>query len=122
MIARMTNLVVADNSGAKLVRCIGIPGYSYKRYAYVGDIITVTVKEALPSSNIKVGTIHRAVVVRTAKEFRRKDGSYVKFDDNACVLLQPTGEPVGTRVFGPIPKEVREKGFAKIASLASMVV
>ncbi len=120
MLQMRSMLTVADNSGAKKVMLIGIPGRGRKRYAYIGDIITVTVKEADPKSDIKKGTILHAVVVRTRKEKRRKDGSYIRFDDNACVILQSrtAKEPKGTKVFGPVAKEVRDLGFSKIAALA----
>jgi large subunit ribosomal protein L14 len=122
MIQRYTYLNVADNSGAKKVQCIGIPGGARKKYATLGDVITVTVKQASPDGNAKKGKIYRAVVVRTAKEVRRPDGSYVKFGDNAVVLLNQYGEPQGTRILGPIAREVRNKGFTKIASLAPEVI
>ncbi len=122
MIPREAKLVVADNSGAKIAECIGIPRYSNKKYAYVGDVITVAIKSAIPASNVKPGSVYRAVVIRTRKEIRRKDGSYVRFDDNACALLNQQGDPIGTRIFGPVAREVREKKFAKIASLAEEVI
>ncbi|HHJ64426.1 MAG TPA: 50S ribosomal protein L14 [Aquifex aeolicus] len=121
MIQRQSYMNVADNSGARRVQVIGIP-YAPRKYASLGDVITVTVKDALPDGNAKKGKIYRAVVVRTAKEVRRPDGSYIKFDDNACVLLNQYGEPLGTRVLGPIAREVRNRGFTKIASLAPEVV
>jgi large subunit ribosomal protein L14 len=121
MIQRQTYCNVADNSGAKKVQVIGIP-YAPRKYAVPGDVVTVTVKEAAPNSPAKKGNIYRAVVVRTRKEIRRPDGSYIKFDDNAVVLLNQYGEPLGTRVLGPIAREVRNKGFTKIASLAPEVV
>ncbi len=121
MIQRQTYCNVADNSGAKKVQVIGIP-YAPKKYAVPGDVVTVTVKDAAPDSPAKKGNIYRAVVVRTRKEIRRPDGSYIKFDDNAVVLLNQYGEPLGTRVLGPIAREVRNKGFTKIASLAPEVV
>ncbi len=122
MIQRTTRLVVADNSGAKEVMCIGILGYSNKRYATVGDRIVVSVKKAVPRASVEEGDVVRAVVVRTRKEIRRKDGSYVRFDDNAVVLLNQYGEPLGTRVFGPVARELREKGFTRIISLAPEVI
>jgi large subunit ribosomal protein L14 len=122
MIQRYTYLNVADNSGAKKVQCIGIPGGAKKKYATLGDVITITVKQAAPDGTAKKGKIYRAVVVRTAKEVRRPDGSYVKFDDNAVVLLNQYGDPLGTRILGPIAREVRNKGFTKIASLAPEVI
>ena len=122
MIQQETRLAVADNSGAKEVRCIRVLGGTKKRYAHTGDIIVVTVKSAIPSGNIKKGTVSKAVVVRTKKETRRPDGSYIRFDDNACVLLNNAGELVGTRIFGPVARELREKQFMKIVSLAPEVL
>lgn len=122
MIQKETRLVVADNSGAKEVLCINVLGGTKRRYARVGDLITVTVKSAIPTSNIKKGTVSLAVVVRTKKERRRKDGSYIRFDDNACVLLNNAKEPVATRIFGPVARELRDKQFMKIVSLAPEVV
>jgi large subunit ribosomal protein L14 len=122
MIQKETRLKVADNSGAKEVLCINVLGGSNKRYAAVGDKIIVTVKSAIPVGNIKKGTVSTAVVVRTKKEHRRKDGSYVRFDDNACVLLNNVNEPIATRIFGPVARELREKKFMKIISLAPEVV
>jgi large subunit ribosomal protein L14 len=122
MIQRETKVEVADNSGAKWGKCIGILGGSGKKYAYIGDIIVIAVKSAIPNSKISKGDVKRAVVVRTTKETRRKDGSYIRFDDNAVVIINDKGEPEGTRVFGPIPREIREKGFVKIASLAPEIV
>lgn len=113
---------MADNSGAKEVLCIKVLGGTRRRYASVGDRIIVTVKHALPSGNIKKGTISKAVVVRTKKEIRRNDGSYIRFDDNAVVLLSNTGEMIGTRIFGPVARELREKQFMKIVSLAPEVL
>jgi len=115
-------LEVADNSGAKRVQCIKVLGGSHKRYARLGDIIVVSVKEALPNSNIKKGTVTKAVVVRTKKEQRRIDGSYIRFDQNAAVLINAEGEPVGTRIFGPVARELRWKEFTKIISLAPEVL
>jgi large subunit ribosomal protein L14 len=114
--------MVADNSGAKEVLCIKVLGGTRKRYASVGDHIIVTVKNALPSGNIKKGTVSKAVVVRTSKEIRRNDGSYIRFDDNAVVLLNQAGEMIGTRIFGPVARELREKQFMKIVSLAPEVL
>jgi large subunit ribosomal protein L14 len=114
--------MVADNSGAKEVLCIKVLGGTRKRYASVGDHIIVTVKNALPSGNIKKGTVSKAVVVRTSKEIRRQDGSYIRFDDNAVVLLNQAGEMIGTRIFGPVARELREKQFMKIVSLAPEVL
>ena len=122
MIQQETRLAVADNSGAKEVLCIRVLGGPKKRYAHTGDIIVVTVKSAIPSGNIKKGTVSKAVVVRTKKETRRPDGSYIRFDDNACVLLNNAGELVGTRIFGPVARELREKQFMKIVSLAPEVL
>ena len=122
MIQQESRLKVADNSGAKEVLCIKVLGGSKRRYANIGDTIVVTVKDAIPSGNIKKGTVAKAVVVRTRKEIRRPDGSYIRFDDNACVLLNPTGEMRGTRIFGPVSRELRDKQFMKIASLAPEVL
>ncbi|MCQ2226791.1 MAG: 50S ribosomal protein L14 [Bacteroidales bacterium] len=121
MIQTESRLSVADNSGAKEVLCIHVLGGSFKRYATVGDLIVVTVKNALPSSEMKKGTVSRAVVVRTKKEVRRADGSYIRFDDNACVLLNNAGEMRGTRIFGPVARELRD-GYMKIVSLAPEVI
>jgi large subunit ribosomal protein L14 len=122
MIQQESRLTVADNSGAKEVLCIRVLGGTGKRYATIGDKIIVTVKNALPSGNIKKGTVSRAVVVRTKKEIRRNDGSYIRFDDNAVVLLNAAGEMIGTRIFGPVARELREKQFMKIISLAPEVL
>lgn len=122
MIQEYTRLSVTDNSGAKIAMCIKVPGGTKRRYAAVGDIITIVVKDAMPNSQIKKGTMHKAVIVRTKKEYHRKDGSYIRFDDNACILITANKEPVGTRVFGPVAREVRERKFMKIASLAPEVV
>jgi large subunit ribosomal protein L14 len=122
MIQQESRLIVADNSGAKEVLCIRVLGGTKKRYASIGDEIVVTVKDALPSGNIKKGTVTKAVVVRTHKEIRRNDGSYIRFDDNAVVLLTPTDELRGTRIFGPVARELREKQFMKIVSLALEVL
>ncbi len=122
MVQQESRLTVADNSGAKEVLCIKVLGGTRKRYARVGDRIIVTVKHALPSGNIKKGTVAKAVVVRTKKETRRADGSYIRFDDNAVVLLNNTGEMIGTRIFGPVARELREKQFMKIVSLAPEVL
>jgi len=123
MIQVESRLRVADNSGAKEVLCIKVLGGSKMRYGSIGDIIVATVKVAAPDSNIKKGTVVKAVVVRTAKENRRNDGTYIKFDDNACVLLNKTTlEPIATRVFGPIARELRGKGFLKIVSMAPEVL
>jgi large subunit ribosomal protein L14 len=122
MVQQESRLTVADNSGAKEVLCIKVLGGTRKRYARVGDRIIVTVKNALPSGNIKKGTVAKAVVVRTKKEIRRNDGSYIRFDDNAVVLLNNAGEMIGTRIFGPVARELREKQFMKIVSLAPEVL
>ncbi len=122
MIQQETIVNITDNSGAKKALCIKVLGGSGRRYATVGDTIVVTVKEALPTSNIKSGTVIRAVVVRTRKEIRRRDGSYIRFDDNAVVLINETGEPVATRVFGPVARELREKKYNRIVSLAPEVL
>ncbi|MCK5104054.1 MAG: 50S ribosomal protein L14 [Cyclobacteriaceae bacterium] len=122
MIQQESRLNVADNSGAKEVLCIRVLGGTKRRYASIGDKIIVTVKTALSSSSLKKGTVSRAVVVRTKKEVRRKDGSYIRFEDNAVVLLTPTDEPRGTRIFGPVARELRDKQFMKIVSLAPEVL
>ena len=122
MIQQESRLTVADNSGAKEVLCVRVLGGTGKRYASVGDKIVVTVKSALTSSSLKKGTVSRAVVVRTKKEVRRKDGSYIRFEDNAAVLLTAQDEPRGTRIFGPVARELREKQFMKIVSLAPEVL
>jgi len=122
MIQQETKLNVADNSGAKEVLCIRVLGGTRKRYASVGDKIVVTVKSAMTSSALKKGTVSKAVVVRTKKEVRRKDGSYIRFEDNAAVLLTAQDEPRGTRIFGPVARELREKQFMKIVSLAPEVI
>jgi len=117
-----SRLTVCDNTGARVAMCIHVQGSSGRRYSYIGDIINVTIKDALPNAPIKKGDKGRAVIVRTKKEYRRSDGSYIRFDDNACVLINEAREPKGTRVFGPVARELREKGFTKIISLASEVV
>ena len=122
MIQVQTTMTVADNSGAKKVACIRVLGGTRKRYARVGDIIIVAVKEALPHSKVKKGDVMRAVVVRTVKETRRPDGSYIRFDDNSAVLINPQGDPIGTRIFGPVARELRAKRFMKIISLAPEVL
>ncbi|MCH7575493.1 MAG: 50S ribosomal protein L14 [Candidatus Marinimicrobia bacterium] len=122
MIQQETRLKVADNTGAKEVLCIRVLGGSKRRYASVGDLIVVTIKSALPGGVVKKGETSRAVVVRTKKEVRRKDGSYIRFDENAAVLLNPQNEPAGTRVFGPVARELREKNYMKIVSLAPEVI
>ena len=122
MIQQETRLAVADNSGAKEALCIRVLGGTKKRYATVGDKIIVSIKNAIPSGNVKKGTVSKAVVVRTKKEIRRNDGSYIRFDDNAIVLLNTAGELVGTRIFGPVARELREKDYMKIISLAPEVL
>ena len=122
MISTESRLTVADNSGAKEVLCMHVLGGTRRRYASLGDMIVVTVKSAMPSSQVKKGTVSKAVVVRTTKEVRRKDGSYIRFEDNAAVLLNAQDEPRGTRIFGPVARELREKQFMKIVSLAPEVI
>ena len=122
MIQQESRLLVADNSGAKEVLCIRVLGGTGRRYASIGHKIVVTVKSALPASEVKKGTVTKAVVVRTKKEIRRNDGSYIRFDDNACVLLNQAGEIRGTRIFGPVARELREKQYMKIISLAPEVL
>jgi len=122
MIQNETVLQVADNSGARRVKCIKVLGGSKRRYARVGDVIVVAVKEAVPNGKVKKGEVQRAVVVRTAKEFRRADGSSIRFDENAAVLLSKQNEPMGTRIFGPVTRELRTKGYMKIVSLAPEVL
>jgi len=122
MIQVLTNLNVADNSGAKRVQCIRILGGTRRRYASIGDVIVVSVKDAIPNGAIKKGTVARAVIVRTSKEFGRKDGTYIRFSDNAAVLINEQGEPRGTRIFGPVARELRDKKFMRIASLAPEVL
>lgn len=122
MIQEETNLIVADNSGAKKVRCIRVLGGSDRRYAGVGDLIVVSIKTAIPGGAVKKGEVSRAVVVRTKKETRRSDGSYIRFDENAAVLINNENEPKGTRIFGPVARELREKQFMKIISLAPEVL
>jgi large subunit ribosomal protein L14 len=122
MIQMKSVLDVADNSGAKRVVCIKVLGGSRRRYATLGDIIVVAVREAIPNSKIAKGTVHKAVIVRTARQVAREDGSFIKFDDNSAVLLNATMEPVGTRIFGPVARELRAKKFMKILSLAPEVL
>jgi len=122
MIQAETKLLAADNSGAKKLYCIRVLGGSKRRYARIGDTIVVSVKEAIPNAKVKKGDVMRAVVVRTKKELRRPDGSYIKFDDNSAVLINPQGEPIGTRIFGPVARELRAKKFMKIISLAPEVL
>jgi large subunit ribosomal protein L14 len=122
MIQVKTLLNVADNSGAKLVQCIKVLGGTRRRYARIGDIIVVAVKDALPNAAIKKGTVEKAVVVRTRKEFHRPDGTFIRFDDNACVVIDVNNNPKGKRIFGPVARELREKDFMKIVSLAPEVL
>ena len=122
MIQMRSILEVADNSGAKRLGCIKVLGGTRRRYATLGDIIIVSIKDALPNSKIKKGDVARAVIVRTKKEVKRLDGSYIKFDDNSAVLINPQGDPVGTRIFGPVARELRAKRFMKIISLAPEVL
>jgi large subunit ribosomal protein L14 len=122
MIQQESRLTVADNSGAKEVLCIRVLGGTRKKYASIGDKIVVSIKNAIPSGNIKKGSVQKAVVVRTKKEIRRADGSYIRFDDNAVVMLNTAGEMIGTRIFGPVARELREKQFMKIVSLAPEVL
>lgn len=123
MVQRESELTVADNSGAKIAKIFGIPGGSKRRYAYVGDVVNVSVQKALPNGAIKKHEVCKAVIVRVHKEYRRKDGTYIRFDDNACVLIDPKNKtPRGTRIFGPVARELKEKGFDKIVSLAPEVL
>ncbi len=122
MIQQESMLKIADNSGAKSALCIRVLGGSKRRYASIGDVVVVTVKDAIPNSPVKKGEVVRAVIVRTAKEVRRRDGTHIRFDDNAAVLLTPQGEPRGTRIFGPVGRELREKRDMKIVSLAPEVL
>ena len=122
MIQAETKLLSADNSGAKQLYCIKVLGGSRRRYATLGDVVVVSVKEALPNSKVKKGEVHKAVVVRTAKEVARPDGTFIKFDDNSAVLINNAREPIGTRIFGPVARELRAKNFMKIISLAPEVI
>lgn len=122
MIQMQTNLAVADNSGAKSIRCIKVLGGSRKRYARVGDIISASVRVAMPGGGVKKGQVVKCVIVRTKKELRRRDGSYIRFDQNAAVIINEQKEPIGTRIFGPVARELREKQFMKIVSLAPEVI
>jgi large subunit ribosomal protein L14 len=122
MIQEESNLQVADNSGAKRVRCIRILGGHERRYAGLGDVVVVSVKAAIPNGQVKKGEVSKAVIVRTKKESRRRDGSYIRFDENAVVLLNAQGEPRGTRIFGPVARELRERQYMKIVSLAPEVI
>ena len=122
MIQQESVLRIVDNTGAKRALCIRVLGGSKRRYARIGDVIVITVKDAIPNAPVKKGDIAKAVVVRTSKEMRRRDGSYIRFDDNAAVLINPNGEPRGTRIFGPVGRELREKRYMKIVSLAPEVL
>ncbi len=122
MIQTETRLTVADNSGARVLYCIKVLGGSRRRYASLGDVIVVSVKDAIPNAKVKKGDVHKAVVVRTSKEVRRPDGSYIRFDDNSAVLINNQREPLGTRIFGPVARELRAKRFMKIVSLAPEVI
>jgi large subunit ribosomal protein L14 len=122
MIQMQTVMDVADNSGAKKIMCVKVLGGSRRRYASIGDIVVVSVREALPNSKVRKGEVARAVIVRTAKEIERPDGSYIRFDNNSAVLITPQGEPIGTRIFGPVARELRQKKFMKIISLAPEVL
>jgi large subunit ribosomal protein L14 len=122
MIQMQTNLDVADNSGAKRVMCIKVLGGSKRRYATVGDVIVVSIKEAIPRGRVKKGDVRKAIVVRVSKDMKRKDGSTIRFDSNAAVLVNNSGEPIGTRIFGPVPRELRAKNHMKIISLAPEVL
>ena len=122
MIQPQSRLIVTDNSGAKEVMCIHLVGGSYRRYASIGDVITGAVKVAIPGGNVKMHEIVKAVIVRTKKEVRRKDGTYIRFDDNAVVILGEDNNPIGTRIFGPVARELRDKNFMRIVSLASEVI
>ena len=122
MIQQESVLRIADNTGAKKALVIRVLGGSRRRYARVGDVVVATVKDAIPNAPVKKGEVVQAVVVRTSKEMRRKDGTYIRFDDNAAVLINPQGEPRGTRIFGPVARELRERGFMKIVSLAPEVL
>jgi len=122
MIQQESILKIADNTGAKRALCIRVLGGSGRRYARVGDVIVATVKDAIPNAGVKKGDVVRAVIVRTAKEMRRKDGSYIRFDDNAAVLITDAGEPRGTRIFGPVGRELRDRRYMKIVSLAPEVI
>jgi len=122
MIQAQTKLKVADNSGAKIIECIKVLGGSKKRYAQIGDIITASVKKGEPRKEVKEHDVVRAVIVRQRKSYRRGDGSYISFDDNAAVIINQAGQPVGARIFGPVPRELKEKGFHQIVSLAKDVI
>ncbi|HAM78356.1 MAG TPA: 50S ribosomal protein L14 [Treponema sp.] len=122
MLQMQSNLTVADNSGAKLAQVIKVLGGSHRRYAGIGDIVVVAIKEAIPTSTIKEGSVQKAVIVRVAKEYRRPDGTYIRFDDNACVIVDADKNPKGKRIFGPVARELRDMDFMKIVSLAPEVL
>ena len=122
MVQRRSDLTIADNSGAKIGRIVGIPGYSKVKYARIGYVVTLAIQKALPNSGIKRHEVHNGVIVRVHKEQRRKDGTYIRFDDNAAVLIDKNKNPKGTRIFGPVARELKEKGFDKIVSLAPEVL
>jgi large subunit ribosomal protein L14 len=122
LIQQYTRLKIADNSGARVISCIGVPGGSGRKYAYLGDVITASVKEAVPASEISHGSVVKAVIVRTSSPFRRSDGTSIKFDENAAVIIDAEQMPVGSRIFGPIARELRDKNFARIVSLAPEVL
>lgn len=122
MIQMQSKMIVADNSGAKLVQCIKVLGGSHRRYAGIGDVVVVAVKEAIPTSTIKEGSVQKAVIVRVAKEYRRPDGTYIRFDDNACVIVDADKNPKGKRIFGPVARELRDMDYMKIVSLAPEVL
>ena len=122
MLQMQSKMTVADNSGAKLVQCIKVLGGSHRRYAGIGDVVVVAVKEAIPTSTIKEGSVQKAVIVRVAKEYRRPDGTYIRFDDNACVIVVADKNPKGKRIFGPVARELRDMDFMKIVSLAPEVL
>ena len=122
MLQMQSKMTVADNSGAKLVQCIKVLGGSPRRYAGIGDVVVVAVKEAIPTSTIKEGSVQKAVIVRVAKEYRRPDGTYIRFDDNACVIVDADKNPKGKRIFGPVARELRDMDFMKIVSLAPEVL
>ena len=122
MLQMQSKMVVADNSGAKIVQCIKVLGGSHRRYAGIGDVVVVAVKEAIPTSTIKEGSVQKAVIVRVAKEYRRPDGTYIRFDDNACVIVDADKNPKGKRIFGPVARELRDMDYMKIISLAPEVL
>ena len=122
MLQMQSMMTVADNSGAKIVQCIKVLGGSHRRYAGIGDVVVVAVKEAIPTSTIKEGSVQKAVIVRVAKEYRRPDGTYIRFDDNACVIVDENKNPKGKRIFGPVARELRDMDFMKIVSLAPEVL